>query len=41
MFDLTKVTNPFVIADRYAVTGKAQGSNITTKVQIDAIYWAK
>ena len=41
VFDLTKVTNPFVIADRYAITGKAQGSNITTKVQIDAIYWAK
>ncbi|MBQ0936005.1 glycosyl hydrolase family 17 protein [Ideonella paludis] len=39
--DLTKVTNPFVIADRYGVTGKAQGSAINTKIYIDKIYWSK
>ena len=39
--DMTRVTTPFVIADRYAVTGKAQGTNNTTKIQIDAIHWSK
>jgi exo-beta-1,3-glucanase (GH17 family) len=39
--DMTKVTNPFVIADRYAVTGKAQNSNITTKIYIDNIFWSR
>jgi exo-beta-1,3-glucanase (GH17 family) len=39
--DMTKVTNPFVIADRYAVTGKATSSNITTKIQVDGIYWSR
>jgi exo-beta-1,3-glucanase (GH17 family) len=39
--DMTKVTNPFVIADRYAVTGKAQNSNITTKVYVDNIFWSR
>lgn len=39
--DLTKVTTPFVIADRYANTGKAANSNDTTKINIDAIYWSK
>ncbi|GAA5178995.1 hypothetical protein GCM10025771_19700 [Niveibacterium umoris] len=37
--DMTKVSNGFVIADRYAVTGNAGGS--TTKVQVDNIYWSK
>ncbi|MDZ7812623.1 MAG: glycosyl hydrolase family 17 protein [Ideonella sp.] len=37
--DLTKVTNPFVIADRYAVTGNAAGAN--TKIYIDKIYWSR
>ncbi|MFN7724350.1 MAG: glycosyl hydrolase family 17 protein [Rubrivivax sp.] len=41
VLDLTKVTNPFVIADRYGTTGKAQGSNITTVIEIDGVYWAK
>ena len=41
VFDLTKVTNPFVIADRYGNTGKAQGSNITLKIDVDAIRWSK
>lgn len=41
VFDLSKVTNPFVIADRYAKTGKADGSAITTKLSVDGIYWAK
>lgn len=39
--DMTKVTNPFVIADRFANTAKAQGGNITSPVQVDAIYWAR
>lgn len=39
--DMTKVTNPFVIADRYAVTGKAASSNITTKIYVDGVYWSK
>jgi len=39
--DLTQVTNPFVIADRYGKTGKADNSNITTPIQVDNIYWKK
>lgn len=37
--DLSKVTIPFVIADRYAKTGKDQKSNITTPIAVDKIYW--
>lgn len=37
--DMSKVSNGFVIADRYAVTGNAGGS--TVKVQLDNIYWSK
>ena len=39
--DMTKVTNLFVIADRYGVTGKSQGTNDQTKILVDAIYWTK
>ena len=39
--DLSKVTSPFVIADRYAYTGKASGSNITSRIDIDGIHWAR
>jgi exo-beta-1,3-glucanase (GH17 family) len=39
--DMTKVTAPFVIADRYGVTGKSQNANITTKILVDGIYWSK
>jgi hypothetical protein len=39
--DLTTVTNPFVINDTYAVTGKADSSGITTPIQVDDVYWAK
>jgi len=39
--DLTTVTNPFVINDTYGVTGKADGSNITTPIFIDNVYWSK
>jgi hypothetical protein len=39
--DMTKITSPFVIADRYATTGKAQNANITTKISIDGVYWSK
>ena len=38
---LSTVTNPFVINDTYAVTGKADSSGITTPILVDAIYWAK
>jgi exo-beta-1,3-glucanase (GH17 family) len=40
-FDLSKSTQPFVIGDRYGVTGKNQGSNITAKIYVDNIYWSK
>lgn len=39
--DLTKVTNPLVIADRYATTGKATNLNDRTKIYIDNVYWSK
>lgn len=39
--DLTKVTTPFVIADRYEKTGKPSGSNITTPLALDNIYWSR
>ena len=39
--DLTKVTNPFVIADRYAVTGKSQGANVRTPIVIDKVFWSR
>ncbi len=39
--DLATVTNPFVINDTYAVTGKADSSAITTPILVDAIYWSK
>ena len=39
--DLTKVTNPMVIADRYANTGKATNLGNTSKFYIDNVYWSK
>ena len=39
--DMSKVTNPFVIADRYIRTGKDAKSGITTKINIDSIYWTR
>lgn len=39
--DLARVTSPFVIADRYGVTGKANGTNDRTKIYIDAVYWSR
>ena len=39
--DLSLILSRFIIADRYAFTGKTSNSNITTKINIDAIYWAK
>lgn len=41
VLDMSKVTNPFVIADRYIQTGKDAKSGITTKINIDSIYWTK
>ncbi len=39
--DLSLVLSRFIISDRYANTGKAQGANITTKLDIGGIYWSK
>ena len=39
--DLMRVTGAFVIADRYAVTGKALGAAAANPISVDAIYWAK
>jgi hypothetical protein len=39
VFDLSRVTNPFVIADRYAKTGNTAGN--TTPFKVDAVYWSK
>ncbi len=39
--DLSLVLLRFVIADRYAFTGKATGAAITTPIVVDAIRWAK
>ena len=39
--DLRLVTGRFVIADRYAITGKASGANVTERIRIDAIHWSK
>jgi exo-beta-1,3-glucanase (GH17 family) len=39
--DLSLVLSRFVIADRYAFTGKPNNAGITTKLYIDGIYWAR
>jgi len=39
--DLRAVTLPFVIADRYAKTGKPLNTTGLPKVYVDAIYWSK
>ena len=39
--DLSLVLLRFVIADRYAFTGKANGAGITTPIVIDALRWSK
>ena len=41
LLDLRLVTGRFVIADRYAFTGKSSGANVTTKINIDAVYWSQ
>jgi exo-beta-1,3-glucanase (GH17 family) len=40
-FDLTKVTNPFVMNDVYDATGNTTIKGNTTKIYIDNIYWSK
>ena len=40
-FDLSKVTNTFVIADIYDKTGNIAIKGNTTKVFIDAVFWSK
>ena len=40
-FDLTKVTNPFVINDVYDATGNTTIKGNTTKIFIDNIHWTK
>ena len=39
--DLGRVGNVFVIADRYARTGKAQSAGVTVPIEIDAIRWTR
>ena len=39
--DLSLVLARFVIADRYAFTGKPNNAGITTRLYIDAVHWAK
>ena len=39
--DFRLVVSPFYIADRYSFTGKAQGSNIRTPLNIDGIGWSR
>jgi hypothetical protein len=39
VFDLTKVTNPFVIADRFGKTGKTSSNQMP--IEVDNIYWSK
>lgn len=39
--NMAEVFNTFVIADRYAVTGKASGSKITTAIYVDDIRWTQ
>lgn len=39
--DLRLVVNRFMIADRYSFTGKPLDSNITTRINIDAIHYAR
>ena len=39
--DLSLVLSRFIIADRYSFTGKANNANITSKLNIDAIYWSR
>ncbi len=39
--DLRLVLNRFIIADRYVFTGKPLNSNITTKLHIDGIFYAR
>jgi hypothetical protein len=41
VFDLTKVSNPFVVADRFAKTGNNQAGATNTKIFVDNIYWSK
>lgn len=41
VLNLTQVTNPFVIADRYGVTGKPGNSGLTNTVDVDAIFWSR
>jgi exo-beta-1,3-glucanase (GH17 family) len=39
--DLSLVLSRFIIADRYAFTGKAANANITNKLNIDGIFWTR
>lgn len=39
--DLTKVTTPLVIADRYGKTGKANNAAHTNKFYVDNVFWSK
>lgn len=41
LLQLERVSNPFILADRYEKTGKAKWTNDTTPVLIDDIHWSR
>jgi hypothetical protein len=41
VLQMSRVSNLFVIADRYDKTGKAQNANVTTPILVDGIHWTR
>jgi len=41
VLQMNRVSNLFVIADRYDKTGKAQNANVTTPILVDGIRWTR
>jgi exo-beta-1,3-glucanase (GH17 family) len=39
--DLSLVLSRFIIADRYAITGKPNNAGITNRIYLDAIHWSR
>lgn len=38
---LNRVSNMFVLADRYSITGKQDNANVRVPILVDAIYWSR
>lgn len=38
---LNRVSNMFVLADRYSITGKSSNANIRTSILVDKIFWSR